>query len=295
MKTSFSANLRAALALSCITTAWLWKVTRTDATLLGFTSHQDDINGDELGGAAAGVVYSASTGFTPSQISANSNLSVPNMNVQGFLQSPTITEADLLAGKWDFATVELMLCNYEDLSMGAGILAKGTLGKVTAGRVAFEAEIRGLIQQLQQEIGRIISPDCDAVLYDSRCTVDPAGFEVAGTITDLVFDGPFISRSAFIDSSRAEANGYFDYGTITVTDLYFSNPPATMEVKRSYANGRIELEYEMPFGPLPPDSYTMRPGCDRKPGTCSDKFSNRANFRGFEYVPGIDWQMSGKQ
>lgn len=36
------------------------------------------------------------------------------------------------------------------------------------------------------------------------------------------------------------------------------------------------------------DSFVIRAGCDKRPGTCAVKFANIANFRGFPSLPGQD-------
>ncbi|MFM9421521.1 DUF2163 domain-containing protein, partial [Thermus scotoductus] len=48
----------------------------------------------------------------------------------------------------------------------------GSLGEVTRGDLAYEAEIRGLVHRLNQDEGRTYQLQCDAVLGDARCGVD---------------------------------------------------------------------------------------------------------------------------
>lgn len=36
------------------------------------------------------------------------------------------------------------------------------------------------------------------------------------------------------------------------------------------------------------DAFTIRAGCDKRIETCSTKFANTANFRGFPHIPGQD-------
>lgn len=277
MKT-ISVALKAHLAQSVTTLATCWKVTLDNGTILGFTDFQENL-------VIGGLTYLALTGFTPSAIVATASLAVDNMNVQGYLNSPTITEADVIAGIWDFAVVEIFLVNYADLTMGTLALTKGTLGAVKTGLVAFESEIRSLGQHLQQQIGRVYGPDCDAQLGDSRCTVNLAAFTVTGVVTNVT------SQRVFADSSRTEADGYFDYGKITFTSGL--NDGISADVKRYLnAGGSIELYLPMPY-PVGADSYTMIAGCDKKFATCKAKFANQDNFQGFPFVPGVDWQTGG--
>jgi uncharacterized phage protein (TIGR02218 family) len=84
---------------------------RLDGQVFGFTSVDQDLEID-------GVTYVASTGITPYAIDSKADLSVPNMQVNGLLDSTGITEADLVAGLWDGAAVENFEVNFRDLSQG---------------------------------------------------------------------------------------------------------------------------------------------------------------------------------
>ena len=132
------------------TRAWCWRVTRTDGQVFGFTSVDRDLVID-------GVTYAAATGISPYAIAGRSDLSVQNMQVAGLLDSTGITEEDIAAGLWDGASVVNFEVNFDDLTQGTMVLATGVLGPVRAGRVAFEAELRGLAQRLQQPIGEVFT------------------------------------------------------------------------------------------------------------------------------------------
>src|SRR5574337_1440406 len=119
MKTR-SAALAAHQAGGSTTLACCWKITRLDGQVFGFTSVDQDI-------VFAGVTYLAATGFTPSAMQSKADLSVANLEVTGMLDAASITEADLLAGRWDGAAVEIFEVNYRDLTMGRMILRTGTL------------------------------------------------------------------------------------------------------------------------------------------------------------------------
>ncbi len=42
-----------------------------------------------------------------------------------------------------------------------------------------------------------------------------------------------------------------------------------------------------------PLEATITTGCDKKWGTCQDKFQNSQNFRGFPHIPGNDFILAG--
>jgi len=269
-----SAGLIAHHALGSTTRAWCWKVTRADAQVFGFTSVDVDLVID-------GVTYAAATGITPSAIDAKADTSVSNMEVAGMLDSAAITEADLLAGVWDGAAVEIFEVNYADLSQGAMALASGTIGNVTAGRVAFQAELRGLMQALQQPIGRVFSAACAANLGDTECKVVLAGYTVAGTVTAVA------SARAFTASALGQAADYFGAGLVNwVTG---ANAGRSMEVRDFASGGIFTLVLPMPIDIQVGDTFEAVAGCRKRAITdCKDKFSNIVNFRGHPYVPGND-------
>lgn len=269
-----SAALIAHQAQETTTRAWCWKVTRTDSQVFGFTSVDRDL-------VIGGVTYLAASGFMPSAIDGQADLSVPNLEAMGILNSSTLTEVDMLAGKWDGAAVEIFECNYADLTQGTMSLRSGTLGNVSTGAVSFKAEIRGLAQSLQQSIGELYSPACSTNLgHPTRCTVGLGPFTVTGAVTTAT------SSRAFTDSSRAEASDYFGAGLITWTGGL--NSGASMEV-RDFASGAFTLSLPMPSAIQVGDTYTAIAGCRKRAITdCKNKFSNIVNFQGFPYVPGND-------
>lgn len=274
-----SDELSAHYASGTTTLAQCWKCTRADGQIFGYTSLDQDIIFDE-------VTYLASSGFTPSNIQSNANLSVSNLEVVGILDSENITEEDLTAGLWDGCAIEIFEVNFRDLTMGKRILGGGTIGNITSGRQSFSAELRGLTQRVQQSIGELYSPTCRAELGDARCGVNLSSYEVSGTITQVD------TNQKFYDSARTEASSWFARGKITFTSG--ENTGLSMEVKSfaDTASGVIKLQMPMPYPVQVGDTYTMLPGCmKRHIDDCKNKYNNIINFRGEPYVPGNDQMM----
>jgi len=275
-----SAALKAHLAGSYLTIATLWKVTRADGEIFRFTDHDQDITYDS-------GTWEAAAGYLPSAVQTSAGLQVDNLEVQSVLDSATITDADLAAGLWDYAEVEILIVNWADLTMGDLIVRRGRLGEVTTGKVGFVAELRGLAQNLQQEIGRLIMPACNADLGDARCGITLASYTSNITLTSVA------SNRAFTASALAGATDLFTYGKVTfITGL---NAGLAMEVKGFTSGGVIELQQPMPYTVAIGDTGTISQGCDKSTGAngCT-RFSNIVNFRGFPHLPGVDRMVSGK-
>jgi uncharacterized phage protein (TIGR02218 family) len=279
---SLPVALRQHYATGGTSLARLWKVTRTDALIFGFTDHDADIR-------YQGITYRAASGFDASAIASNDDLSVDNLEVVGVLNDEGIQSEDLEAGRWDGAWVEFLQVDWADTSKGAEILRVGVTGTTQRRRGQYTAEIRGLLQFLQSNIGGIVVPSCDADLGDARCTVDlegSPGFRVAGTVLAAS------SRRLFTVSNLGKPDGWFDGGEITFTSG--ANDAIRMEVKQHDAGspGTLETQLPMPYDIAPGDTFTIVPGCDKSKATCIAKFNNVLNFRGFSFVPGPDEAFS---
>lgn len=274
---SISAALNTHLNQEVTTLATCWKATLENGTIYGFTSNISDL-------VISGVTYSASSGCTPTAIASNSDLAVDNLDVIGFLDSAQITDADIQAGLWDFAAIEIFQVNYLDLTMDRLRLRSGRLGEIKTSRQQFIAELRGIAQQLQQNLGQVYSASCRADLGDARCKVNLAAITVTGSVTIAT------SSQVFTDSARTEADGYFDNGLMTFTSG--GNIGLSMEIKTFIADV-FTMQLPFPYAIALTDTYSAYPGCKKRfIEDCKTKFANAVNFRGEPHVPGTDQIMA---
>lgn len=272
MKT-ISPALASHLAGEVTSLSTCWKVTRADAAVYGFTDADIDLN-------MGGVTYAASTGFTASDIATTAQLSVDNLDLLGALSSDAITLDDLNSAKWDGATIEIFKVNRDDLTQGALIQRVGTFGEVNAKDQSFSVEARGLTQALQQSVGRVVMPACDADFCDTRCSLNAVTYTVTGSVTTTL-DG-----RRFYDAARTEPDNTFRYGRLTWTSG--ANLGTIIEVRGSAAtSGLIDLLVAMRKTIAIGDTYSMLKGCAKTPTACK-AYSNYVNFRGFPDLPGID-------
>lgn len=272
MKT-IAADLKAHYASDAQTTALLWKITRKDGQVFGFTSHDVLIS-------YGGTDYAPSSAFDASALPTNSDMSTDSLESTGLLDSEGITADDMEAGLWDGAAVELRRVNWADLTDGAEVLRIGELGEVQRSGGMYRAEIRGLMYPLQNNIGRSINPTCDAALGDARCGVDLDALKVSSAITTAT------SRRAFTASGLAQAAAYFTAGEVVFTSG--ANDGLAMEVKDHDTGGVLALQLALPYDLQVGDTFDIVPGCDKTKPTCKAKFNNVPNFRGFSFVPGPD-------
>jgi uncharacterized phage protein (TIGR02218 family) len=259
-----------------------WIVTRRDGVVQGFTDHDEDVVLGE-------VICRAGTGLSGSEASAQLGLAVQGMELAGALSDDALTEADLAAGHYDAAAVEVHLVDWSEPSLSV-LLGKGVLGEVRREGAAFTVELRSLAHRLAEDRGRLYTATCSADLGDGRCTVDLADPALRGSGAVITLTG----GSMF----RASGLGDFDDGWFTAGKLTFTsgaNDGLAIEVKthrRDDDGASIELWQTMPEPVAPGDTFTVTAGCDKRFATCRDRFDNTMNFRGFPHIPGNDFIVS---
>lgn len=206
---SISVELDAHLSGGVQTIVTCWMVTLTNGTVKTFTDHDQDI-------VFGGRTYLAASGYNASDIASSSDLNPDNLELIGLLNSPSITEEDLLAGVWDYAQCRIFIVNWADLTMLSGSERAGTIGEVTLERVGFKAEFRGKMQRYARTIGFVEGPSCTANLGDSRCTKDLSTFTRIGTITGVHDDGLTLYDTASNEDGPS--------GGVVITGITNANP-----------------------------------------------------------------------
>ncbi|MGB3314884.1 MAG: DUF2163 domain-containing protein [Albidovulum sp.] len=280
---SYPQELKDHLASGVTTLARAFAVTRKDGVELGFTDHDRDLTFD-------GITFRAGSGMTAKAIQQATGLSVDNTEAFGALQSEAIREEDILAGRYDGAEVRGWLVNWADVSVRV-LQFRGTLGEIVRKGGAFNAELRGLSETLNQEQGQIYHARCSAVLGDGRCRfdLDQVGYSDERPVEEVV--GGRLFR--FADFAGFE-DRWFEKGRFRVLTGKAAGLVGSVKNDRLRAgNARdVELWHALGAVPAPGDMVRIEAGCDRRAKTCRLKFANFDNFRGFPDIPGEDWLMS---
>jgi len=271
------AHLRSGVTHTC----HCWMIRRRDGVTLGFTDHDTSLQFD-------GIVFAPQNGLTARAIASTTGLSINNTEAFGVLSDDAITEADIMAGRYDRAAVQVWLVGWDDVS-ARKTLFRGTLGEITRGEGGFEAELRGLTETLNQMQGRSYLKTCSAVLGDARCKFDVthASYRLAYTL-DAATDGQVFALTG-VETFSA---GWFEGGQLDVV----SGPAAGLRgvIKTDVGTqDRVVTLWAPINAPVGPgDVLRLTAGCDKRPVTCREKFGNLLNFRGFPDMPGDDWLIS---
>lgn len=247
--------------------------------VVGITSHSSDLSG--LPGYP-GVTFKFTTGASPSRVEHPSQLNPANLEQDLFMLTFGLTEADVLAGKWDHAEATVFDVNFEALNMGQLVIARGHLSRFEQMGPMLRTELRGLNDALSQMIGRVTEPNCQADVYDDKCKLDPVarGEVYTSTLTHVT------DQDTFRDTARTEGAEWFD----NAKGSFNSGPNAgfPFHVKTWDASTKTyELYQPMPFMPTVGDSYTIFRGCKKRKSDCFAR-GNVINIRSFPDMPTIE-------
>jgi uncharacterized phage protein (TIGR02218 family) len=265
---SIPPGLAAHLDGGATTLCHCWKVTRRDGAAFGFTDHDRDL-------AFGGVVFAARTGVEATEAASELGFAVGGGEVSGALVSAGVTEDDLAAGRYDNATVETWLVNWDNPDERL-LLDAGSIGEIRRADGAFVAEVRGPMHRLDEERGRLYRATCSADLGDERCRVDLTSPAFRGTGVVSATDGALGFATGSLGSY---ADGLFTGGKLTWTGG--ANAGLSIEVKAHRLVGgsaEIDLWQRAPKPIAVGDTFTVTAGCDKRFPTCRRTFAKRGQL-----------------
>lgn len=251
------------------TIAYCWRIERRDGVAIGLTAHDRDLEVD-------GFHYRAAPGMTPSAIRRGAGLDADSMDVTGALTGAAISEADLLAGRWDGARITLFAVDWtapdEVVALGSG-----TIGAVETRDGTLTAELRGAAAALDAPVVEMTSPECRAELGDKRCRVAMAGRRRFARV--VAADGAVLTLDGEEPVPGGWAGGrvrWIGGANSGLSDAIAASAGDVVTLRRAPRFDAVGALVE------------VSEGCDKSIATCAGRFGNAANFRGEPYLPGID-------
>lgn len=262
----------------------IWIIERRDGVRMAFTSH-------DLPLPFGGLVATPCGSLTPTAIAQASEIGgMGNLELQGLIKSSLITEADLFAGLYDDAFVEVWRVSWDPaLKETPERMAAGWWGNTKHGGDGFNVEVLGPGSRIQQQaLVQLVTPGCrrdfgspQGELPPGGCGVNREAYKVAGTVASAASRGRF---TADLESAGTAPQ----YGNGLVRWLSGPNSGTACEVKSvDFGSGLVDLWAPTGFVPNPGDAFELLPGCDKLAATCK-LYSNYINFGGFPDVPGTD-------
>lgn len=271
----FAARLAASDTTLCV----CWRFTRTDGAVFGATDHDALLMVD-------GVEYRPSAGLDHAMFDSSSGLAPGRALAKGALSLEFLSEADLDAGAWNGARVDVWRVDWRAVEHRL-LIWSGRLSEVSRRGEAFAAELVSLKADLERPIGRVYHRNCDADVGDARCGKDLSlvGFHADGVVTET--SGARSFSAAGLDSFDP---GWFAGGALVWASG--GNAGASVRVRRHEGND-IGLVAAARAIIEPGDTFRVFAGCNKSFSMCDAKFANRINFRGFPHMPGPDALLAG--
>jgi uncharacterized phage protein (TIGR02218 family) len=259
-----------------------WSVTRRDGRVIGFTDHDRALTFE-------GITFSPEAGLSARALASSAGLSINNTAAIGVLSSDAITEADIAAGRYDGAEVAVWLVCWDDVA-ARQMRFRGQLGEITRHGGAFEAELLGLTEAINEPQGRSYLKTCSAVLGDARCqfqTNDPS-YMVTIPLAAETDGQTFVLPKLPLFNAR-----WFEHGMFEVVSGAAHGLRGAIKSDTIVDDARQIVLWSPIAAPLVVgDTVRLTAGCDKRAATCREKFANSLNYQGFPDIPGDDWLLS---
>jgi uncharacterized phage protein (TIGR02218 family) len=246
-----------------------------------------------------GVTFYSTPGITPTQL--ETALDTPsNLEMTGIYQSGIFEQEDVIAGKWNFSTVEIFSASWDHPEYGELVWAKCKMGELKDYQTYFNAEARGLMNLLSQDVNKVTSRQCRVHEFgDAECGVNLAGNVTISAVaypirtTGLVTDGSYAPEDTFIILTKASLpafpENFFSNGKMTAVNG--PNNGVSREIAYSSAESgdfiTIQLKRPFPFELSDGDpswTITLTGGCNRTVEDCI-KYDNILRRRAEDYIP----------
>lgn len=268
---------------------------------LGFTSNTRNMT---LPGHP-GITFQSSPGITPSTVE-HSLGEAGNLEMTGIYQSSAFTREDVLAGKWNFASVEVFNVCWDNVNLGEFVQFTGNAGELKDYENYFTAEGLGHIGRLTNDVHKVTQRSCRIREFrNAECghtastvTIDGTAYNVTqtgvagspgSTIQSLIFD-----TSTWAGNNPppcVQGNDLFANGKITCKSGANNGVSREITAAREATGGfpyiSIFVKRNFPFEITGEETFDLVAGCTRTLEDCR-KFGNTINFRGEAFVPGIE-------
>lgn len=279
MPRTLPSGIAASLGEPVLDMTELVRIQRADGVVFGFTSNDSAI-------VYGGLTYEPVDGLQLTGIVSAVGTGVDNLNGGGFLSSSRITEADIVAGLYADARLEVRIYDRSTAEATAPIVA-GYMGEITVADGVFTCEFRSLSSRMNTTVGDLSAKNCRVRrLGDAQCKVNLAG-TVSGRNARSTRTVSAASGSTITFASESAPTDFYKYGVVRFTSGLNNGLEAEVKTHTlSAGSAVIELRSPFPFSVAVSDTAELTVGCDRTRSTCISKFANVANFHGEPLLPG---------
>lgn len=175
---------------------------------------------------------------------------------------------------------------YQDYAQAPVAVVTLFTGLVSAidkiGRTHVEMKLKSPLKLLDIDMPRnAYSPGCLWSLYDSGCTLARSSY-TSSFVVSTASQTQIVPTTAISPVTGADGIEYYLQGRLLFTSGVNENVQVLVAGNDA---GNFYLQYPLNNVPSPGDTFTVSAGCTKMASTCSAKFGNLANFRGFPKVP----------
>lgn len=264
------------LAAEVTTLCHCWRVTLADGTVMGFTDHDRPL-------VVAGTTFAPETGLSASEARASMGMAIDASEVEGALSSVDISEADILAGRYDGAEVDTLLVDWTE-PVSHHLIRRAAIARIVRSDGRLVAQMEGHGRRLDLVHGRLLRRHCDAELGDARCGVATGSYTASGEVVAVEGNDRLI-----VTGLSGHPQGWFAYGMLSWSGGPLAGRTERVVDFRHDAAGDVLVIWPQAGAmPEPGAAFSVVAGCDKQFSTCKAKFANPANFRGFPHLPGND-------
>lgn len=163
-----------------------------------------------------------------------------------------------------------------DTSAGTLVLFEGRIVEPEFDRYEIKASVVSDVDGLKLQMPRnLYQPGCLNTLFDSACGLRSSDFSVNTTIAAN-------STPNRILCELSQPQGWFTQGVVEFLEGVNIGIKRTV---RLHETGALLLTLPLLEMPAIGEAIRVYPGCDKRLETCTNRFNNRARFRGSPYVP----------
>jgi uncharacterized phage protein (TIGR02218 family) len=249
-----------------------------------------------------GVTFYSAPAVTPTIVEQSLD-EASQLEMTGVYTSNGFAQADVVAGKWNFAEIEVFTYCWSNTSLGELLHFKGNLGEVRDFQTYFTCEGRGLIGKLSQEVEKVTSRLCrvkefrDAECGHSASTVVISSVTYNITQTGVRTNADWTQSTTLLTVRTSDMTGnippedFYRNGKITMTTGANSGVSREIAYSSAASGGNIEIQLKRPFPYNMTNGDrafgTLVAGCNRTIEDCM-KFTNITRRRAEDFVPGLE-------
>lgn len=250
------------------------KITRTDGTIFRFTAHDRDLIVTEND---VKVTYTPANAFKLTALEMQSGLAVSNMEIDAIVDSASITESDLEAGKFDGAEVRLYIAYWSNLTVAMLPLRVSWIGAIRTQGESFKGDMRGIAQRLAQIFLQSVSLECRYTFGDAKCGLDLTSMTTAYTVASVIGEDEFLINTS-------AAGQIYQWGLAKFTSG--ANAGVSMEIVHHFTD-KIKLFLPLSYPIQVGDAVTLVQGCAKTYDACT-AYNNVVRFGGEPFLANSD-------